>query len=124
MRSPLISAWRVLQYPIGIGVAAIVSVFAGLLLLSLHVPVFLQHGLVGFLGVFTGGAVFLPGSRLAGAIVLALIGIAFFYFRFVWYDIGPASVPDAWLRFAFICAGAIIAVVTHTAMQFFSERPA
>jgi len=122
MDSPLIKAWRLLQYPVALVVAALVSVVAALIFVAGNVPVFLMHGIVGFLGVFVGGLLFIPRSRRTGAIFLALIGISFFYVRFVWNDVGPASVPDAWLRLGFISGGAAIAVGTHTAWLLFSPR--
>jgi hypothetical protein len=122
MRVQLISVWRILQYPIGLGAAWFVSVFTGLMLLSLQADLFFTHSLVGFLGVFVGSLFFLPASRLIGSIFLSLIGTAFFYLRFVWYDVGRDSVPDGWVRLAYICAGAVVAIVSHLFWIRFSRR--
>ena len=92
------------------------------MLLSAQVPVFPMHGFVGFLGVFVGSFLFLPGSRRTGSIFLALAGSSFFYLRFVWFDIGPGSVPDGLTRVAFISCGAIVAVLAHTVWQWLSRN--
>ncbi len=72
-----------------------------------------MHAAVGFLGVFLTSFCFLRSSRLLGSVFLFVAGAMFYYIRFVWFETGPGSMPDGWMRLAFICLGAIIAVVCH-----------
>jgi hypothetical protein len=122
MRSPLITAWRVLQYPAALIVAAIISVVAALMLLSLSIPLSLMHALVGFLGVFIASFCFLRSSRLVGSVFLLVAGVSFFYIRFVWFETGPGSIPDGEMRLAFICLGAIIAVISQAVWHLYYRR--
>src|ERR1041385_8018377 len=122
MHTSATSVWRVLQYPVGLFVAAVVSVFAALMLLSPSIPVSLMHASVGFLGVFPASFCFLRSSRLLGSVFLLVAGVTFFYFRFVWFETGPGSIPDGWIRLAFICLGAIIAVISHAVWHLFYRR--
>lgn len=82
----------------------------------------LMHFLVGFLGVFIGSLFFLPCSRRFGAVFLAMIDVSFFYARFVWFDTGPASVPDGLSRLTFVALGALFAVAAHVAWWRWIQR--
>ena len=118
MRSSLVPVWRVLQYPVGLGVAALSSIVATLILMFVPVPLLMVHVVVGFLGVFIGSLFFMPASRVVGSIFLAAVGTGFYYVCFVWYNMGSVSIPHDWVRLAFIAVGAIIAVVTHGFWRF------
>jgi hypothetical protein len=122
MHTSATSAWRVLQYPVGLIVAAVVSVFAALMLLSASIPLSLMHASVGFLGVFLASFCFLRSSRLLGSVFLLVAGVTFVYIRFVWFETGPGSIPDGWIRLAFIGLGAIIAVISHAAWHLLYRR--
>ncbi len=78
-----------------------------------------MHASVGFFGVFFASFCFLRSSRLLGSVFLLVAGVTFFYIRFVWFETGPGSIPDGWMRLAFICLGAIIAVISHAVWYWF-----
>ncbi len=92
------------------------------MLLSLSIPLTLMHASVGFLGVFLASFCFLRNSRLLGSVFLLVAGVTFFYIRFVWFETGPGGIPNGWMRLAFICLGAITAVISHTVWHLFYRR--
>lgn len=122
MNTSATPVWRVLQYPFGLGVAFVVSIVASMTLLSLGIPLRLMHAAVGFLGVSLASFYFLRSSRLLGSVFLSVAGAMFYYVRFVWFETDPGSMPDGWIRLAFICLGASIAVVCHAIGHLFFRR--
>jgi hypothetical protein len=78
----------------------------------MQTPLYVLHGIVGFIGVFIPGFL-LPGRlRWLGGLLLVGLGSAFYSWFDVWSDPYPA-IPRDWPRLLYLAGGGASAVCVH-----------
>lgn len=102
-----------LTYPLGLGVAFVISAFTAMCLILAGAPVWLVHPATGFIGVFAGSLCLARCSRLFGSVFFLFAGLAYYYLCFVRIDQGfdLEGFSNRWVRLLMLFFGGLFAVV-------------